>query len=79
MVMEKSWNLVISHGILPLNFTKFVLFFVTAKKFSSNQESLHFRTFSKKCCKCKIVKRDGHGKSRKGHGRIFCEVCGNSE
>ena len=31
-------------------------------------ESLHFPTFSAKCCECKIEKRDGNGK-------IVCEVC----
>ena len=74
----------ISQGILqilPPNFTKFVYFFVTAKKLSSNLESLYFPTFSTKCRECKIGKRDGHGKSRNGHGKVmekmFCQVCGN--
>ena len=42
---------VISHGILPmllLSYTKFVSFWVTAKKLSSDQESLHFPMFSAK-------------------------------
>ena len=45
MVMEKSWNFVISHEIspiLPPNFTNFVNFLVTARKLSSNLESLRF-------------------------------------
>ena len=50
------------------------MFFVTAKKFSSNLESLHFPMFSAKCRECKIGKRDGHGKSRNGHG-IIMEKC----
>ena len=33
--------------------------------------------FSAKCSECKIEKRDGHGKLRNGHGKIFCQVCGN--
>ena len=51
--------------------------FVTAKKLSSNLESPHFPMFSAQCCKCKIGKRHGHGKSRNGHGKMFCQVCGN--
>ena len=37
---EKSWNYVISHGILltlPLNCTKFITFIVTNKKLSSER------------------------------------------
>ena len=69
---DQSWNFVISHGILlnlPSNFIKFVCF-VTAKKFSRGLESLHFPMFSPKCRECKIGKRDGHGKSRNGHGKV---------
>ena len=47
------------------------MFFVTAKKFSSNLESPHFPMFSENCRKCKIRKRDGHGKSRNGHGKVM--------
>ena len=74
----------ISHGILPIllpNCTKFVLSLVATKKLSSDLESQHFQTFSAKRHKLKIGQRDGHGKSRNGHGKvmekIFCQVCGN--
>ena len=46
-------------------------FFVTAKKLSSTLESLRFPTFSAKCHKYKIGKREGHGKSRNGHGKVM--------
>ena len=62
----------ISYGILTVlapNFTKFVCFF--AKKLSINLEIPHFLMFSAKCCECKIVKRDGYGKSRSGHGKVI--------
>ena len=62
----------------PWNFTKFAPkfyqirnFVVTTKKLSSNLESPHFPTFSAKCCKCKIRKKDGYGKSRNGHGKVM--------
>ena len=44
---------------------------VTTKKLSSELESLHFLTFSAKRCKFKIGERDGHGKSRNGHGKVM--------
>ena len=76
--------LLFSHGnlpILPLNCTKFVLFFLaTTKKLSSNVESLHFL----------IPQNAANAKSRreiwswkikkwswKSHGTIFGQVCGN--
>ena len=52
-------------------------FLVTFKKLSSDLESPHFPIFSAKRRKCKFRKRDGLGKSRNGHGKIFCQVCGN--
>ena len=70
---QKSWNFVISHRILPIlppNYTKFVFVLVTAKKLSSNLESLHFPMFLTKCWECKI---------RKWSWKIFCQVCGNPE
>ena len=74
----KNWpkvmEFVISHGILPLNFTIFCMIFVTAKKLNSNLESPHFPMFFRqiiKCRKCKMGKRDGHGKSRNGHGKVM--------
>ena len=73
---DQSWNFTnFASRIVPnLHF-----FFFTTKKFSSDLESLHFPTFSAKHRKCKIGKRDGHGKSINGHGKIFCQVCGNPE
>ena len=71
---QKLWNSVMSHWILPIlpqNYVKFLLFFVTTKKLSSNLESLHFSTFSAKCCECKIGKKDGYGKSRNGGGKVI--------
>ena len=56
---------------------------VTTKKLSSDLESLHFLMFSAKRHKFKIRERDGHGKSRNGHGKVmeklFCQVCGNPD
>ena len=54
--------------------SQIVIFLVTTKKLSSNLESLHFPMFSAKRHKCKIGKRDGHGKSRNGHGKVM-EKC----
>ena len=83
MVMEKSWNMknwpkVMEFCDQSLNFTTFApkfdqicSFLVTNKKFSSNLKSLHFPTFSAKCRKCKIGKREGHAKSRNGHGKVM--------
>ena len=83
MVMEKSWNMkswpkVIQFCDQSWNFTNFApkfdqicISFVTSKKLSSNLENPHFQTFSAKCRKFKIGKRDGHGKSRNGHGKIM--------
>ena len=66
MVMEKSWKnwpKVMEFCDQSWNFTNFApkfyqicIFFVTAKKLSSNLESPHFQTFSAKYCKCKIVR-----------------------
>ena len=84
MVMEKSWNMknlpkVISFCDQSWNFTNFVQIlpnlhvfnFVSGKKFNINLESPHFAMFSAKCRECKIGKRDGHGKSRNGHGKVM--------
>ena len=64
---EQSWNFT--------NLPNFILL-VTTKKLSSDLESQHFLMF----CESKIWKKEGHGKSRNGHGKIlerFCQVCGN--
>ena len=73
MVMERSWNMknwpkVMDFCDQSWNFSNFApkfyqicCFFVTTKKLSSNLESLHSPTFSAKCHKFKIGKRDGHG------------------
>ena len=42
---------------------------------SINVESPHFLTFSVKCCECKIEKREGHGQSRNGHGKVMEKYC----
>ena len=82
MVLEKSWNMTNWPKVMEFcdqswNFTNFApklyqicSFFVTSKKLSSVLESAHFLTFSAKC-KCKIRKRDGHEKSRNGHGKVM--------
>ena len=57
------------------NFYQIYIFFVTAKKLSSNLESPHFLTCSTKCRVCKIGKRHGHGKSRNGHGKVMDRYC----
>ena len=88
MVIEKSWNMnnwpkVMEFCDQSCNFTpklcQICIFFVTSKKLSSNLESLHVSTFCRKRSKCQIGKKDGHGKSRKYHGKIFCHVCGNPD
>ena len=73
---QKSWNFVISHGILPIlppNCTKFV-FFVTTLKFSSDLESLNFFPAMQKeeRWSWKIKKW-----SWKSHGKLFCQVYGD--
>ena len=80
----KNWPKVMEFCDESWNFTNFApkiyqfcMFFVTAKKLSSNLESPYFPMFSAKCREFKIGKRDGHGKSRNGHGKIFYQVCGN--
>ena len=85
----QSWNFVFSHGILfsvmefcfqSWNFINFApkidqicVSFAATKKLSINVERLHFPTFSAKRCKCKISKRDGHGKLTNGHGKVMGE------
>ena len=83
MVMEKSWNMRDWPKVMEFcdqlwSFTNFapkfyhiLMFFATAKKLSSILESPHFLMFSAKCRECKIVKRDGYGKSRSGHGKVM--------
>ena len=46
-------------------------FLVNTKKLSSNLESLHISMFSAKRHKLKIGERNGHGKSRDGHGKVM--------
>ena len=56
------------------NFTNFapnLYFLVTTKKLGSDRESPHFRTFDEKRREFKISERDGHGKSRNGHGEVM--------
>ena len=68
MVMEKSWNFVISHGILPilpLNCTKCVRFM---PPLSINVGSPHFPP---KHQEGKLDERDGHGKLRNSHGKVM--------
>ena len=88
MVMETSWNMnwpkVTELCDPSWNFTNFApelyqicIFFGTTRKLSNYPESPFFPTFSAKRRKCKTGKRNGHGKSRKSHGKIFCRVCGN--
>ena len=68
----------ISHGTLPIllpNLTKF-LCFCHHKEIEQQSKKSAFSDVSAKCRKCKIGKREGHGKSRNGHGKTFCQVCG---
>ena len=60
------------------DFTNFALkmyqicmLFATTKKLGINVESLYFPMFSIKCSKCKIAKRDGHGRLISGHEKIM--------
>ena len=63
------------------------MFFATTKKLSIIVESWHFRTFSAKHLKCKIVKKHGEGNFSNGHEKVmekswifsFCRVCGKPE
>ena len=83
MVMEKSWNMTNWPKVMefcdqswdftnfPCRFYQICIIFVTAKKLSSYLESLHFLMFAAKCRECTIGKRDGHGKSRNGHGKVM--------
>ena len=70
-ICQKSWNFVVSHGILPILPQNYSIFLVNSKKLSSDLESPHFPMFSAKHCECKIGERNGHGKSRKGHGKVM--------
>ena len=87
IVMEKSWNMknwpkVMEFCDSVMELYQFCPQFVLNLHFfdhHSDLESLHFLTFSAKRHKFKIGERVGHGKSRKGHGKIFCQVCGNPE
>ena len=47
------------------------MFFATSKNLSKDVESPHFLTFSAKCRKCKIAKRDCHGKYKNCHGKVM--------
>ena len=82
---QKSWNCIFTHGILPIlpqNCIIFVCIFSTTKNLSIDVKSQHFLKFSRKHRKCKIAKRDGHGKLSNGHGKVmetFCQVCGSPE
>ena len=64
---DHSWNFT----IFAPRFYQICIIFVTTKKVCSNLKSLHFPTFPAKCSECKIGKRDGHGKSRNGHGKVM--------
>ena len=66
-ICDQSWNIT----NFASKFDQICTFVVTAKKLSSNLESLHSPTFSAKCRECKIRKRDGHGKSRNGHVKVM--------
>ena len=69
-----------SHGIL-LSVMEFYQFcrqnvpnlyaFCHPKKLGINVKSLYFPMFSIKCSKCKIAKRDGHGRLISGHEKIM--------
>ena len=71
----------ISHGILPIlspNHTKFVFFGQHYEIKPRSRKS----SFSSKRRKCKVGKRDNHGKARNGHRKfmeMFCQVFGNPE
>ena len=64
----KSWNIVISHEILPIlpillpNCVKICMFFAITEKLSIRVESSPFPMFAAKCRECKMEKRNGHGK-----------------
>ena len=78
-----NWPKVLEFCDQSWNFTNFApklyqicTFFATTKKSRFYVESWHFLTFS---AKYKIEKRDRHGKSRIGQGKIFFQVYGNPD
>ena len=73
---HENWPKVMEFCDQSWNYTNFVpelyqicTFFATSKNVSIDVESLHFLMISAKCREFKINKRDGHGKSRNGHGK----------
>ena len=65
--MNQSWNLT---GKIGPN----LYFSCHHQEISSDLiglERLHFLMFFAKCLKCKIREKDGHGKSRNGHGKFM--------
>ena len=69
----QSWNLI---NFAP-ELYQICMFFATTKKLSNDIDSPHFLIFSTKHPKCKINKRDGHGKVMdkyfvKSVGRLKC-------
>ena len=88
VVMKKSWNMqnwpkVMEFCYQSWNFTnvapklyKICMFLVTTEKLSICVESQHFLVYSAKCRKCKMEKRDGHGKLKNCHGKYFVKSVG---
>ena len=76
MVLEKSWNMrkwpkVTEFYPFCPQIVLNLYFSVITMKLSSDLESPHFPTFSAKRCEFKIGERNGHGKSRYGHGKVM--------
>ena len=78
-ICKKSWNFVISPRIL-LILPNLYLFLQTLNKFSIILESLHFPTFSAKCCTSKILTEmaiENRETVMEKSWKPFCKVCGN--
>ena len=79
---NKSWNFVISHGILPilsLNLIKCMPYLPTLSHLVSVYNIRIFQPSPQNVANAKLGHRHNHGKLRNGHGKQFFKVCGNPE
>ena len=80
---NKSWNFVISNGILLLYSTQFVPFSAKLRNVAISFESPHVGPIQQNTMNAKFELRDGHGKLRNGEimekswKLFFCKVSGS--
>ena len=86
MVTKKSWNMknwpkVMEFCDQSWNFSnvapglfQICISFATSKKLGIDLESPHCLTLCAKCCGFKMERKDGHGKSRNGHGKLLGHI-----